>query len=103
MVVREPTGLDPRRRSVDLTRRQVLLVAMFSGSVAACASRTSVPPSAPAPAPAGTGVPPTTPVPAPTTGAAASPSAPGGTEATALSPARPWIPRAGEVEPSVKQ
>lgn len=68
---------------------------MSSGLVAACSSRTSVPPSASTPAAAGTGVTPTTPVPAPTT------AAPGGSTA-ALPAARPWTPRTGEVEPAVK-
>jgi hypothetical protein len=59
-----------------------------------------VPPSASAPAAAGTGGSPTTPVPAPTGSASTAPSA---TSPSALPAAHAWTPRPGEVRPSVKQ
>ena len=83
---------------MDPTRRQVLITALSSGLVAACTSRTRVPPSGSTPAAAGTGVTPTTSVPAP----------PGATAVVATSStvqlpaAHPWVARRGEVQPAVK-
>jgi hypothetical protein len=83
---------------VDVTRRQVLVVALSTGLVAACSDRTLVPPSGSASAAAGTGVTPTTPVPAPPA-ASASPSP---SPVATLPKAAPWTPRRGEVSPAVK-
>jgi len=90
-----------RRRSVELTRRELLVVALSSGLVAACSSRTRVPLSGETPVAAGTGVTPTTSVPAHTSSPTATPAA-SAVPTTPLPAARAWAPRRGEVSPSVK-
>ena len=79
----------------------MLVVALSSGLVAACSTRTRVPLSGETPAPAGTGVTPTTSVPAPTPSPTAT-AAPTASTSAALPAAHPWAPRRGEVSPAVK-
>ena len=88
-----------RRRSVELTRREMLVVALSGGLVAACSSRTRVPLSGVSPVTAGTGVTPTTSVPAPTSSPTPATTA---SPAATLPAAHPWTPRRGEVSPAVK-